>query len=96
LPEAVWQRCYVHFLRNALDQLPRKASDDCLQELRSIYDRHNLSEAQKNLTQWLDRWQKKYPKLCSWVEENIGETFNYCLFPVSEDRQRKLVLTHFW
>ena len=23
LPEAVWQRCYVHFLRNALDYLPR-------------------------------------------------------------------------
>src|SRR4051812_32488189 len=36
LPEAVWQRCYVHFLRNALDYLPRKADDDCLQELRWI------------------------------------------------------------
>jgi len=36
LPEAVWQRCYVHFLRNALDYLPRKADDDCLMELRWI------------------------------------------------------------
>jgi transposase-like protein len=34
LPEAAWQRCYVHFLRNALDHLPRRANDDCLQELR--------------------------------------------------------------
>ncbi|MDW9857079.1 hypothetical protein GOB46_32100, partial [Sinorhizobium meliloti] len=25
---------YVHFLRNALDHLPRKHGDDCLQELR--------------------------------------------------------------
>jgi putative transposase len=33
-PEAAWQRCYVHFLRNALDHLPRKADDDCLMELR--------------------------------------------------------------
>ena len=24
LPEATWQRCYVHFLRNALDYVPRK------------------------------------------------------------------------
>ena len=24
IPEAAWQRCYVHFLRNALDHLPRK------------------------------------------------------------------------
>ena len=28
LPEAAWQRCYVHFLRNALDYLPRKADDE--------------------------------------------------------------------
>jgi transposase-like protein len=27
LSEAVWQRCYVHFLRNALDYMPRKADD---------------------------------------------------------------------
>ncbi len=32
LPGAWGQRCYVHFLRNALDHLPRKADDDCLQE----------------------------------------------------------------
>ena len=39
LAEAAFQRCYVHFLRNALDYLPRKADDDCLQELRWLYDR---------------------------------------------------------
>jgi putative transposase len=27
LPEAAYQRCYVHFLRNALDHLPRKADE---------------------------------------------------------------------
>lgn len=42
LPDAAYQRCYVHFLRNALGYLPRKADDDCLQELRWIYDRRNL------------------------------------------------------
>ena len=34
LPEAAWQRCYVHFLRNALGYVPRKVDDDCLRELR--------------------------------------------------------------
>ena len=34
LPEAAWQRCYVHFLRNTLDYVPRKVDDDCLRELR--------------------------------------------------------------
>jgi putative transposase len=44
LPEAAWQRCYVHFLRNALDYVPRKVDDDCLQELRWFYDRRDLAE----------------------------------------------------
>jgi transposase-like protein len=53
LPEAVWQRCYVHFLRNALDYLPRRADDDCLMELRWIYDRRNLEEARQDVAAWL-------------------------------------------
>jgi putative transposase len=44
LPEAAWQRCYVHFLRNALDYVPRKVDDDCLMELRWFYDRRDLAE----------------------------------------------------
>ena len=61
LTEAAWQRCYVHFLRNALDYLPRKADDDCLQELRWIYDRRDIQEAQRDLSAWIGKWQAKYP-----------------------------------
>jgi len=89
LPEALWQRCYVHFLRNALDHLPRKAVDDCLQELRWLYDRRDLAEAQKDLAQWLDRWGQKYPKLCEWVEENIGETFTFYHLPLQHHKHMK-------
>src|ERR1044072_7899178 len=77
LPEAAWQRCYVHFLRNALDYLPRKADEDCLQELRWLYARRNLTEAQHDLAAWLSRWQKKYPKLTDWVEDNIASTLTF-------------------
>jgi putative transposase len=49
LSEAAYQRCYVHFLRNALDHLPRKADDDCLMELRWFYDRRDLHEARADL-----------------------------------------------
>jgi len=89
IPEAVWQRCYVHFLRNALDHLPRKAVDDCRQELRWLYDRRDLSEAQKDMTQWLERWGTRYPKLCEWVEENIGETFSFYRLPLQHHKHLK-------
>jgi len=81
LPEAVWQRCYVHFLRNALDHLPRTADRDCLTELRWLYERKNVEEARRDLAAWLARWGGKYRKLCDWVEENIEETLNFYRFP---------------
>ena len=89
LPEAVWQRCYVHFLRNALDHLPRKADDDCLRELRWIYDRRDLAEARKDMASWLLRWQEKYPKLCSWVEDNIEETLTFYRLPFGHHKHLK-------
>ncbi len=56
LPTALWQCCYVHFMRNAL-------------------------EARADLTAWLASWQDKHPKLCTWVEANIEETFAYYRMP---------------
>ena len=81
LPSAAYQRCYVHFLRNALDHLPRKADDDCLQELRWMYDRRDLAEARADLAAWLMKWEGRYPKLTAWVEETIDETFTYYRLP---------------
>jgi Transposase and inactivated derivatives len=82
LPEAAWQRCYVHFLRNALDHLPRKRDDDCLRELRWLYDRRDLAEVRRDLAAWLARWQSRYPKLVLWVEENIEETLAHYRLPL--------------
>lgn len=89
LPEAVWQRCYVHFLRNALDYVPRKVDDDCLRELRWFYDRRELAEVRRDIAAWLSKWQAKYPKLCSWVEENIEETLSYYRLPLPHHKHMK-------
>jgi len=89
LPEATWQRCYVHFLRNALDYLPRKADDDCLMELRWLYDRRNVEEVRRDLAAWLAKWATRYPKLCSWVEENIEETLSFYRLPRQHHKNLK-------
>jgi putative transposase len=89
LPEAAWQRCYVHFLRNALDYVPRKVDDDCLQELRWIYDRRKLAEVRRDIAQWLAKWQAKYSRLCNWVEEHIEETLTYYRLPLPHHKHLK-------
>jgi putative transposase len=81
LCDAAWQRCYVHFLRNALDHLPRKHADDCLQELRWIYDRRDLTEARVDLAAWLAKWGGRYPRLTAWVAENIEQTLTFFRLP---------------
>ena len=89
LPEAAWQRCYVHFLRNALDHLPRKADDECMTELRWIYDRRTIEEARQDLTAWLKKWGKRYQKLCDWVEGNIEETLTFYRLPRQHHKNLK-------
>lgn len=88
-PEAVWQRCYVHFLRNALDHLPRKADDECMTELRWIYDRRTVEEARQDLAAWLKKWGHRYQKLCDWVEANIEETLTFYRLPRQHHKNLK-------
>jgi len=89
LCEAAWQRCYVHFLRNALDHLPRKHADDCLQELRWIYDRRDLTEARVDLAAWLAKWGGRYPRLTAWVEDNIEQTLTFFRLPRQHHKHLK-------
>src|SRR5689334_9437903 len=63
--------------RGGVGRAPGRPRDDCLQELRWIYDRRELAEAKADLAAWLKRWGARYDRLTSWVEENIEETFTY-------------------
>lgn len=89
LSSSLWQRCYVHFLRNALGYLPRKGDPNCMMELRWIYNRHDAQEARRDLTAWLAKWGDKYSKLCNWVEANIEETFSFYRLPKEHHKHMK-------
>ena len=79
----------MHFLRNALDHLPRKADDDCLQELRLLYDRRSAEEARRDLAAWIAKWGARYEKLVDWVEETIEETFTFYRLPRQHHKHLK-------
>jgi putative transposase len=89
LTEAAFQRCYFHFLRNPLDHLPRKTDDDCLQELRWLYDGRSVEEARRDLAAWITKWGSRYPKLVSWGEETIEETLTFYRLPRQHHKHRK-------
>jgi putative transposase len=81
LPEAAWQRCSMHFLREATSYLPRTHSDNCLPELASIYDRGDLADARADIAAWLAKWTPQYPRLTAWVDQNIEQTLSFFRLP---------------
>ena len=58
-------------------------------ELRWLYDRRNLKEAQQDLQAWLTRWAPRYPQLTDWVEQHIGETLNFYRLPRQHHKHLK-------
>ena len=62
LSDAAFQRCYVHFLRNALDHLPRaRPTTTACEGLRWLYDRRSVEEALHDLAAWIAKWGVRYP-----------------------------------
>ena len=58
-------------------------------ELRWFYDRRDLAEVRRDLVAWLAKWQAKYPKLTSWVEDNLEETLTYYRLPLPHHKHMK-------
>jgi transposase-like protein len=48
-----------------------------------------LAEALKHMSAWLLRWQEKYPKPCSWVEDKIDETLYFYRVPFGHHKHLK-------
>ena len=51
----------MHSIMSRAKACPRESGvdDDCLQELRWIYDRRDLAEVRRDIPQWLAKWQSK-------------------------------------
>ncbi len=46
-------------------------------------------EAHRDLTSWITKGQRKYPKLVDWVEENIEETLTFYRLPRAHHKHLK-------
>ena len=83
LPTALWQRCCVHFLRNARDKLSRSADSACLEGLKRLWGGEHVGEAREALGAWVARWgdEKGFGRLVEWVEDHVEETLTVYRLP---------------
>ena len=40
--DSVWQRCQIHFIRNVMDRLPKKNTEDVRKELKDLFRIHDI------------------------------------------------------
>ena len=83
-----WQRCQFHLQQNAQAYVPRiRMRKQVVEDIKSVFNAPDLAEAERLLSQLVDRYSNSAPKLAAWAEENIPEGLTVFRFP-SQHRRR--------
>lgn len=79
-PATKVQLCIVHMIRNSLRFVPWKDKKEVVADLKLIYEASAIDQAELNLTNFAEKWDKKYPNISrSWLEkwEHLSVFFAY-------------------
>jgi len=82
-----WQRCRVHFLRNALGHVPRKQHQMGASVIRTVFLQESAGEASMQWRETADRLRTRYPKLSGLMDEAEEEVLAFMHFPKDHWRQ---------
>jgi putative transposase len=86
---ASWQRCIVHFLRNVLSHLPRKAQAFAAAAVKNIFHQQTQEAAREAVGNALELLEPKYPAAAQVVREAEDDVLAYMNFPTEHWRQIK-------
>jgi len=86
------QRCWVHKMRNVWGRLRAKQREDCLAQLRTVYQANNSTEAREKYRCWAETWRKEAPEAVACVEKDLEELLSF--FSESANLARKLRTTN--
>jgi len=84
---ATWQRCRVHFMRNALATVPKVAQQMVAATLRTIFAQPDLTTAQDAVERISRLFEKRYPKLVEVLRQAETDILAYYGFPAEHRRQ---------
>src|SRR2546430_583471 len=84
---ATWQRCRVHFMRNALATVPKLAQQMVAATLRTIFAQPEVDSAHETVERVCRLFEKRYPQLVACLREAETDVLAYYGFPVEHRRQ---------
>jgi transposase-like protein len=89
---ASWQRCRVHWMRNALAYVPRTQQSMVAAALRQAFLQPDRAQASQMLRHVADQLRPKWPKLATLIDDSETDVLSYLDFP--EPHRSKLHSTN--
>jgi transposase-like protein len=78
---AAWQRCRVHWMRNALAYVSKSQQNMAAAALRQAFIQPDRAQASQVLRHVADQLREKWPKLAAFLEESKIDVLAYLDFP---------------
>jgi len=82
-----WQRCQFHFLKNVLDIAPKRERRALCAEIKSIFESPDIRRALARLSEIVDQYQDRYPKLAQKLSNEAEDCLSIFHFPSSHRRR---------
>jgi putative transposase len=87
LQGASWQRCRVHFLRNALGLVPKSAAQMVAATIRTAFVQPDAASARETWRKVADSLRNRFPRLAELLDESETDVLAYLAFPPEHWRQ---------
>jgi transposase-like protein len=84
---ASWQRCRVHFVRNALALVPKNAQQLVAATIRTVFAQPTTEAARQQWRQVAEGFRTRWPRLAELMDEAETDVLAYLAFPVAHWRQ---------
>ena len=78
---ASWQRCRVHWMRNALSYVPKGQQSMVAAALRQAFIQPDRAAASQTLRHVADQLRPKWPKLAAFIDDSETDVLSHMDFP---------------
>jgi putative transposase len=82
-----WQRCRVHFVRNALGHVPKSAAAMVAATIRTVFAQPDPASAREQWRRVADGFRPRYARLADLLDEAEPDVLAYLAFPHEHWRQ---------
>jgi transposase-like protein len=84
---AAWQRCRVHFVRNALALVPKSAQQLVAATIRTVFAQPDAPSTREQWRRVADNLRARFPKLADLLGAAEADVLAYLAFPAAHWRQ---------